>query len=396
MLDLAAFDKFNNHFLIPEGPMKSILLFDGIFQYGVVNEFLNEMIQTLPELGLNPIRVNLAANELNKLESVDFDQVACAICFNGIGSALDYQGESFFKKTNIPVLHILVDHPAFHIDRLTTLSNQAVSCVDQTHVEFLKGIGCPQAFLLLHGGPSEATFVEKNRPIEILFPASFSQELLDGNHWEQKYGDLAKVLYDLKNEALLNPLDGLEERILEHSLAVNLVGETNVSNVYMEIVKDLNLHFRHKARLEILEAMDKSGQQVHLCGLGWEAHKFKNHKYLGQCNFEKTQEHMKNSKVLLDSSPFHPVGLHERFLYGSMCGAAVITDHNPVKSQIFEHKVDAFLYNTENLVSLGDSINDYLSNDSWIDVALNGQTKVKENHTWKHRTQAVVEAFNLR
>tara|TARA_Y100000589_G_C27131309_1_gene620694 strand:+ start:285 stop:1415 length:1131 start_codon:yes stop_codon:yes gene_type:complete len=376
--------------------MKSVLLFDGVFQYGVVNEFLNEMTATLPELGLKPIRVNLATSDIKKLESVDFDQVACAICFNGVGSALDYKGESFFQQTNIPVLHILVDHPAFHVDRLTSLTNQAVSCVDQTHVEFLKGIGCPQVFLLLHGGPSEITPVDKNRSIDILFPASFSQELLDGDNWSQKYGDLAKILYDLRDENLLNPLDGLEERILDHSLAVNLVGETNVSDVYMEIVKDLNLHFRHKSRLELLESLDKNGQEVHLCGLGWETRKFNNHKYLGQCDFKSTQEHMRNSKVLLDSSPFHPIGLHERFLYGAMSGASVVTDHNMVKSQIFEHKVDAFLYNHENLDSLGDRINDYLSDNSWKDIAFNGQNKVQENHTWKHRTQAVVEAFNLR
>ena len=105
---------------------------------------------------------------------------------------------------------------------------------------------------------------------------------------------------------------------------------------------------------------------------------------------------MRNSKILLDSSPFHPIGLHERFLYGAMSGASIVTDHNLVKSQIFEHKVDAFLYNHEILDSLGDSISDYLSNNSWKDIAFNGQIKVQENHTWKHRTQAVVEAFNLR
>ena len=376
--------------------MKSILLFDGVFQYGVVNQFLDEMTATLPELNLNPIRVNLATDDIKKLETVDFNSVLCAICFNGVGSALEYKGQSFFQTTNIPVLQILVDHPAFHVERLTSLGNQAVSCVDQTHVEFLKGVGCPQVFLLLHGGPSEATPVEKHRSIDILFPASFSKDLIEGNHWEQKYGDLVKLLHDIRDENLDNPLDGLEERILAHSLAVNVVGETNVSSTYMEIVKDLNLHFRHKSRLELLKSLDKQGQGVHLCGIGWENCEFENHKNLGQCNFKETQEHMKNTKILLDSSPFHPIGLHERFLYGAMSGASVVTDNNIIKEQIFTHKTDAFLYNHLSVNSLGDNLRTMLANDSWKDIALSGQQKIKEKHTWKHRTQAIVETFNLK
>ena len=78
--------------------MKSVLLFDGVFQYGVVNEFLNEMSATLPEFDLNPIRVNLTTQDIQKLETVDFNQVVCAICFNGVGSALEYQGQSFSKQ----------------------------------------------------------------------------------------------------------------------------------------------------------------------------------------------------------------------------------------------------------------------------------------------------------
>ena len=333
---------------------------------------------------------------MQKLETVDFDTIVCAICFNGVGSALEYKGKSFFETTNIPVLQILVDHPAFHVDRLTSLTNQAISCVDQTHVEFLKGVGCPQVFLLLHGGPSEATTVEKDRPIDILFPASFSNDLLEGERWDQKYGDLAQILNDIRNEELEDPLDGIEQRILEHSLAVNLVGETNVSSTYMEIVKDLNLHFRHKSRLELLESLDKQGQEVHLCGLGWETQEFENHKYLGQCNFKETQDHMKNAKIILDSSPFHPIGLHERLLYGAMSGAAVASDQNLIKEQIFEHKIDAVLYNHENLNILGDDLRNMVADGSWKDIALGGQRKVKDNHTWKHRTQAIVEAFNLR
>ena len=376
--------------------MKSVLLFDDVFQYGVVNEFLNEMSATLPEFDLNPIRVNITTQDIQKLETVDFNQVVCAICFNGVGSALEYQGQSFFKTTNIPVLHILVDHPAFHVDRLTSLSNQAISCVDQTHVEFLKGVGCPQVFLLLHGSSGDPTPVDKDRSIDILFPASFSHELLDGKHWEQKYGELVTLLHDLKNEKLENPLDGLEQRILEHSLAVNLVGETNVSSTYIEIVKDLNLHFRHKSRLGLLKSLDDQGVEVHLCGLGWEMHEFENHKHLGQCDFDETREYMKNAKILLDNSPFHPIGLHERFLYGAISGAAIATDHNMLKDQIFENEIDAILYNNENLNSLGNDLRTIISNDSWKQIALAGQKKIKDKHTWRHRTQAIVEAFNLR
>ena len=77
--------------------MKSILLFDGVFQYGVVNQFLDEMTATLPELNLNPIRVNLATDDIKKLETVDFNSVLCAICFNGVGSALNIKGNHFSK-----------------------------------------------------------------------------------------------------------------------------------------------------------------------------------------------------------------------------------------------------------------------------------------------------------
>ena len=172
-------------------------------------------------------------------------------------------------------------------------------------------------------------------------------------------------------------MDGLEQRILEHSLAVNLVGETNVSSTYIEIVKDLNLHFRHKSRLDLLKSLDEQGVEVHLCGLGWEMHEFENHKHLGQCDFDETREHMKNAKILLDNSPFHPIGLHERFLYGAISGAAIATDHNMLKNQIFENEIDAILYDNENLNSLGNDLRTIISNDSWKQIALAGQKKIK-------------------
>ena len=107
-------------------------------------------------------------------------------------------------------------------------------------------------------------------------------------------------------------------------------------------------------------------------------------------------KHMKNAKILLDSSPFHPIGLHERFLYGAMSGAAIASDQNHIKEQIFENKMDAVLYNHENLNTLGDDLRNMIADGSWKDIALGGQRKVKDSHTWKHRTQAIVEAFNLR
>ena len=84
MLDFELFYNHRNSSNNPEVPMKSVLLFDGVFQYGVVSEFLNEMVTTLPKFNLKPIRVNLTTNEIQKLETVDFDSIACAICFNGI------------------------------------------------------------------------------------------------------------------------------------------------------------------------------------------------------------------------------------------------------------------------------------------------------------------------
>lgn len=375
--------------------MKSILLFDGVFQYGVVNEFIDEMAQHLPELGYSPIRVNLVDGDMSPLESANFDDVLCAICFNGVGAALEYKGEYFFKKTNIPVIQILVDHPAFHAQRLTLLQNQAVSCVDNTHVEFLKGVGCPQVFLLLHGGPSESTEVLKNRPIDILFPASFSAELCSGAHWDSKYGDLVTLLYDIANETISNPLIGLEERILAHPLAVNLVDESNVSETYMQVVIDLNLYFRQRARLELATFLDKAGHKIHLCGIGWESQQFTHHEILGHCDFASTKEHMKNSKIVLDNSPFHPVGLHERCLYGAMSGAAVFTDQNPLKEQIFEQRAEAYLYSHSSLESLDEEIQNTVSQGLWENLAANGQAKVNANHTWKHRVEALISALNL-
>lgn len=375
--------------------MKSILLFDGIFQYGVVNDFINEMETFLPELGFKPIRIDLTKGDLSILESVNFSEVACAICFNGVGAALEYQGDYFFNKSNIPVIQILVDHPAFHAQRLTILQNQAVSCVDNTHVEFLKGVGCPNVFLLLHGGPNRATEVTKSRPIDILFPASYAEELSNGTHWETKYGDLAPLLIDIANDSISSPLIGLEERILAHPLAVNLVGETNVSDTYMQVVVDLNLYFRHRSRIRLVNELDQAGHTLHLCGSGWETQAFKHHEILGKCDFDSVKEHMKNSKIVLDSSPFHPVGLHERCLYGAMYGAAIFTDRNALKEQIFDHEVDAYLYNTESLDSLIDAIQNTLSSGLWEKLAVNGQLKVQEGHTWKHRIEALVGALNI-
>src|SRR5690606_6064057 len=138
---------------------ETIVLLNGQGQYDVLRHFIIDLSKAFVQLGHDVEVIDLLdANWANNLEMIlQKKNIAFFLSMNGIGIDLKVGGnKSLFDQMNIPLFAFLVDHPMYHLARLTTgVNNLIVSCVDKKHVDFLSKYmkGRYSKVFIPHGAP---------------------------------------------------------------------------------------------------------------------------------------------------------------------------------------------------------------------------------------------------
>ncbi|MCH9628105.1 MAG: hypothetical protein S4CHLAM2_17580 [Chlamydiales bacterium] len=251
-----------------------------------------------------------------------------------------------------PHLSLLVDPAIYFLHQLQ--GEQAwVSCVDEGDVEFLRSLDCERAFYLPHGVESTLkTSPAKKRPYDVVFFGS----CIEPEAPDEIVLAASQRVLSSENLSILQSLVELE------------IADEKLPGYHMQV----DLYTRFLDRVSLLKSL--KSHRVHIWGEGaWE-------KYVPHATvhpaipFEKTFEVMQAAKIVVNSSPRFKRGLHERILYGAMCGAAVLS-----ASEI------GYTY------CYGEWENQTFKD--WEQKADQLQSHVLAHHTWDHRAKTLLTHF---
>lgn len=366
---------------------KTIVLFNGQSQYNVLRFFIKDLALSFKKLGFDVEIIDLLkstwATELEwvlKQKNVFF-----FLSMNAMGVDLKVGEKSLYDYVNIPLFAFLVDHPMYHINRLNLgVKNLIVSCVDKAHINFLnKFLGGEYSKIFIpHAAPNQVHNTVKpikERNIDIFFAGSYTNPDHFRNQWTSQGKQIAQ-LFDSIMERYLNSYG---KTLID--IAENVFFENEIDIGYMNHYKfwqtliNVDNYIRNKRRFETILEISKIGGRIELYGNGWENVFLPTNsiKINSSINFEKTQEKMRDSKIVLNTLPTFIEGGHERIFTTMLNGAISLTNKNFFVENEFKDKEDIILY------SFGQNFSDLSENllqneDKLQTIADNGRKKLSK------------------
>jgi hypothetical protein len=380
---------------------KTIVLYNGQSQYDVLRYFIKDLALSFKQLGFDVEIVDLLKSSwVEDLERIIKEKdVFFFLSMNAMGAELKVGETSLYDYLNIPLFAFLVDHPMYHINRLNQgVKNLIVSCVDKTHIRFLKTFlnGEYSKVFIPHGAshyhiPASLKSMEE-RNTDILFAGSFTNP----DHFRKQWISQGKYIAQLFDTIMERYLYSYGKTLID--IAEDVFNENGIDTEYMNHYKfwqclvNVDLYIRNKRRLDIISELSKIGGRIELYGNGWENVQLPNSsvKLNPSINFDSVQEKIGDSKVVLNILPNFVEGGHERIFTTMLNGAVSLTDSNLFLNYEFKDREDIILYSFGQC--LDDLLGSLLKDEEKLQViADNGRKKAMEKHTWLTRVEKILE-----
>ncbi len=285
--------------------------------------------------------------------------------------------------TRIPHFSFLLD-PAIYSLHQCTSSYSTISCVDEGDVPFLRSFGFSNVCFLPHAIDDNLLFSSSDRPHDIAFFGSCIDYLAVESSWRDKYSSSTCQLLQRASKRVLSS-EGI-------SILKALVDE-KVEPFYLAAFHDeVDKYTRGKDRIDLIRSL--AGLPITIWGgssgkLGWRD-------YLGdqkgcsirsEIGFHETLQCMRQSKIVLNSSPRFKRGMHERILAGIVSGAQVFSGENDYIKAQFPHLP---MYEYGEYKHLKEKVAWHLSSPQ--EEIINRHKKLVLNaHTWKHRAETILK-----
>ena len=313
--------------------MKKILALEVLGQYDVLQFFLKDICVGFEKEGY--IIQKISYNEdfgINDLLNIPFHEFEFLFCFN----SAYYETLAPHLPTTLPVIAFMVDHPIYHDERMSKNNclNYIALHINKNNSDFAnryypfinKNIFVP------HGGSKPTTIVPYiERKYDVVFFGG--------------YNDCGEIMAEINNKRGPYKQFSLEvigthfiEEIISIEMAIQKVCQKHgwelSKNELFSLVNDFipeERFIRAYARDIAVRTLLDNGQDVHVFGNGWE--KFRNNGS-GVLHVHKPVEYataldiMGNSKILLNATPAHNNGSHERIFSAMLSGAICFTDTN--------------------------------------------------------------------
>lgn len=318
---------------------KTIVLYNGQSQYNVLRYFIKDLALSFKQLGFDIEIVDL----LNSSWAADLERIIKEkdvfffLSMNAMGVDIKVEETSLYDYLNIPLFAFLVDHPMYHINRLNRgVKNFIVSCVDKTHIHFLKTFlnGEYSKVFIPHGAsyyhiPASLKSMEE-RNIDILFAGSFTNP----DHFRKQWISQGKYIAQLFDTIMERYLYSYGKTLID--IAEDVFNENGIDTEYMnhyqfwQALVNVDRYIRNKRRLDIILEISKIDGRIELYGNGWENVQLPNSsiKLNPSINFDSVQEKIRDSKVVLNILPNFVEGGHERIFTTMLNGAVSLTDSN--------------------------------------------------------------------
>ncbi len=243
--------------------------------------------------------------------------------FNILGNFTD-RGQSITAMAGAPHVIHYVDYPLTHWAALdATSSDVALLCIDRTHPVTVRSVYgadrfahldfCPHAAAgeTVSPGTDPGAFAQA-RPIPILFPGTFYRHATPP--WLEM-PEPAQRIFEAAYE-VAKATDGLPA-LGALDMVLTQLGFDPADPRYAALRKGATFvheHLRVERRLQLIQAADRLGIQLHVCGSGYEnAHtEFSNLVHHGEPSFIETLDLMARARVVLNINANFSAGSHER------------------------------------------------------------------------------------
>jgi len=270
----------------------NIIIYIGQSQYDALTLFAVKLGSSLKKMNCNVHFMNLLDNDFLQVLGglIETSSIDLIIAFNGIGSDIRTDDNvSIYDVKKIYYLSIYVDHPCYHMERLTNYSQyNLASFVDKKHIDFIRKY-LPNvqklSFFLPHGGieyeeVKNFTLGEyrKNKSIDLLFAGSYMGEP-DYKNRDMGFAFLGDFIDLLIEDDYLSVDEAIEIVEKKHFLAFSNLGKVQMAMLYSK-----GLSFvRQYRRYVVLKKLFESSIPITIYGNGdyKMASKYKNVNY---CN----------------------------------------------------------------------------------------------------------------
>lgn len=368
----------------------------GSFQYEVVSLWAKEMTKALISFGHTPLVVPLHTLDQSERFAHAFqEKPALAFGFNGIGLEIDFNGENIHDLLDIPFVGFFLDHPAFHIKRLTKMPRRSHACfVDANNAEFYDLVfpaPMPSSFVP-HGGtmasrPDSGIVQEKRKGIAFFGTGGAPDQLHE--EWKHSFPRYHSLLNEVVEESMDDSCKGSDLILLE---ALVEKGYDIGNDELCLLVTAVEHNCRARHRLRILAQLDKEVSSVDIYGNGWDNAEFRHHRIFPSIPYGEALSALSRYRLCLNISCQFREGAHERVFDAALNGAVSVTNESGLMLREFSNDRDCIFYDPRKLVGLSERVATILDNQTLAEhMSSRSRAIVQEGHLWSHRVECGLE-----
>jgi len=376
-----------------------ILVVKGRSRYDVLRDFADELITGFQNMGIIVDIYDVADSE-HRCTQDEFCKMQiydAIVSFNGMMTNLL---DLFDKHAKPLFLSFLVDHPYYHHPRMESANeNHCVSCVDHHHVKYIEKYypNVKDTCFIAHGGNHPVTPVKpyKERSYSVVFMGSYG-DIATEEQEINEFPELAKTIaWNVINQHRANrhkPLEMLFQKEFE-KYQLDISKEEFRNLLYQMAIVDK--YIRLQNRKSIIDTLTQNGVHVDVFGANWETYSCDSPDLIhihGQVSYSTILETMCDTKIVLNALPLFMNGSHERVFTSMLCGAVCLTERNEYLEGLFHDGAELRFFDMDDLGKLPCIIEEILSDSEKAEqIALTGQRKAREHHTWMHRAEDIIK-----
>lgn len=381
--------------------MSQIIILKAGSSYGVLRVFADQLAASLQAMGKTVCVVDFFQKDwVERLREALGEPCEFVFSYNALGLDLKFDDNTLlFNKFNIPCVAAMVDHPHYHVGRLSVPLHQLlVTCVDPSHFEFLRTVFPQDRFQGMafwsHSGTVGSAAKTKlvDRDISILFGSVAADRPV--RQWDQTIPAVYHgLMNDMVDYALANECPPLETMLAEVCKGRGMELCSGAKRKIMHMLCHVDSYIRAWQKYQLIKTLVAAGLQVDVCGPYWEtsslADKLQIHP---KAEFKEMLALIGRAKISINANANFAAGSHERVANAMLNGAVAVTNQSEYYNKYYHNDEDIIMFSWQELDKLPVRLVQLLSQPERLAaVAEAGRNRARQVASWEQQAARLCE-----